>query len=60
MLDVCAHQQVESQSLVNFLPLDINDEDSVAAILSHADNAIQYGEDLEPKDPDVSIPSLRG
>ncbi|KAJ9062048.1 hypothetical protein DSO57_1014899 [Entomophthora muscae] len=44
---------VESQSLVNFLPLDITDEDSVAAILSHADNAIQYGEDLEPKDPDI-------
>ena len=36
--------------MVNFLPLDITDEDSVGLILSHVDNAIQYGEDTEPKE----------
>lgn len=37
--------------MVNFLPLDINDPDSVAAILLQVDFSIQYGEDLEPKEP---------
>jgi hypothetical protein len=36
--------------LVNLLPLNIKDEDSIAYILSQIDNAIQYGEDLEPKE----------
>jgi hypothetical protein len=40
--------------MVNFLPFDINDEDSVADILSHIDNAIQYGEGQEPKEPKVT------
>ena len=30
--------------MVQFLPLDVTDEDSVGLILSHIDNAIQYGE----------------
>lgn len=42
---------VESQSMVSFLPLDITDENSVAAIVSHVDNAVQYGEDQEPMEP---------
>jgi len=37
--------------MVSFLPLDITDEDSIGAILSHVDNAIQYGEHEEPKEP---------
>ena len=37
--------------MVSFLPLNIHDEDSVATVLSHVDNAIQYGEDMEPKEP---------
>jgi hypothetical protein len=47
---------VDDYSMVNFLPLDITDEDSIQFVLSHIDNAIQYGEDAEPKardhDPD--------
>lgn len=37
--------------MVQFLPLDITDEDSVELILSHIDNSIQYGEAEEPKPP---------
>lgn len=30
--------------MVQFLPLDLTDEDSITLVLSHIDNAIQYGE----------------
>lgn len=38
--------------MINFIPLDIRDEDSIAYLLSHVDNAVQYGEDQEPKEFD--------
>ena len=41
----------EDYSMVGFLPLNIYDPESIQFVLSHIDNAIQYGEDLEPKDP---------
>lgn len=44
-------QLVEDFNMVAFLPLNIQDEDSITAILSHVDNAIQFGEDQEPKEP---------
>jgi len=45
--------------MVQFLPLDVTDEDSVGVVLSHIDNAIQYGENEEPKEPkDVCCCSL--
>ena len=37
--------------MVNFIPLNVRSESSLAAILSHIDNATQYAENLEPKDP---------
>lgn len=37
--------------MVNFVPFDITDEDSIEYALSVIDTAIQYGEDLEPKEP---------
>ncbi|GJP40049.1 hypothetical protein CLOM_g24339 [Closterium sp. NIES-68] len=42
-------QLVDDYSLVNFLPLDISDEDSIQYVLSQVDNAIQYGEDADVK-----------
>jgi hypothetical protein len=36
--------QIEDFNMVSFLPLDVTDEDSVGLVLSHIDNAIQYGE----------------
>lgn len=44
--------QIQDHNLVSFLPLDVTNEDSVNAVLSHMDNAMQYGEDEEPKMPD--------
>ncbi|KAI8897272.1 GPN-loop GTPase [Globomyces pollinis-pini] len=41
---------IDEFNMVNLIPLNIKDEDSIAYILSHVDNAIQYGEDLEPKE----------
>jgi len=37
--------------MVSFLPLNLSSENSIAYVLSHIDNAMQYGEDEEPKEP---------
>jgi len=46
---------LDSYNLVNFLPLDITSEESIGFVLHHADTATQYGEDLEPMDPDGNV-----
>jgi len=38
---------IEDYKMVNFLPLDISDEDSISDLLTQIDNALQYGEDAE-------------
>jgi hypothetical protein len=38
---------LDNYSLVSFQPLDIGDEESIAAVLSVIDHAIQYGEDAD-------------
>ncbi|CAG8521878.1 9782_t:CDS:10 [Diversispora eburnea] len=48
-------QLIEDYNMVSFIPLNINNEDSITAVLSHIDNAIQYGEDQEPKEPKDEI-----
>ena len=47
---------IEDYSLVQFVPLDITDEDSITAVLAAIDNMIQYGEDLEVKVTDFDPP----
>jgi hypothetical protein len=37
--------------MVSFIPLDVTDEDSLNAVLFQIDHAVQYGEDLEPTEP---------
>lgn len=44
-------QLIEDFSMVSFLPLNLTDEDSVNKALSCIDNAVQYGEDEEPLEP---------
>ncbi|KAL6239831.1 hypothetical protein BDW75DRAFT_197495 [Aspergillus navahoensis] len=44
-------QLIDEFSMVSFLQLDVQDEDSVAAVLSHIDDAIQYHEAQEPREP---------
>ncbi|KAJ1558483.1 GPN-loop GTPase 3 [Nowakowskiella sp. JEL0078] len=47
---------IDQFNLVNFLPLNIKDEESIELILSHIDNSIQYGEDIEPKELNDDLP----
>jgi hypothetical protein len=44
-------QLIDDFSLVSFLKLDAQDEDSVGAILSYIDDAIQFHEAQEPREP---------
>ncbi|KAI1444732.1 GPN-loop GTPase [Annulohypoxylon stygium] len=41
---------IENFSMVSYLKLDVDDEDSVGAILSYIDDCIQYHEAQEPKE----------
>ncbi|UIZ26274.1 hypothetical protein KXD40_002181 [Peronospora effusa] len=38
-------------SMVAFVPMNINREESIEAVLMHVDHAINYGDDLEPQEP---------
>lgn len=44
-------QLIDDFSMVSFLKLDSQDEDSVGAILSYIDDAIQFHEAQEPREP---------
>ncbi|KAL1996790.1 hypothetical protein VTN49DRAFT_7655 [Thermomyces lanuginosus] len=48
-------QLIDDFSMVSFLKLDINDEDSVAAILSYIDDAIQFHDAQEPREPNDQV-----
>ena len=47
------HTQLSDYGLVQFMPLDISDDEAIANILLYVDSAIQYGEDLEVQVPKV-------
>jgi len=42
---------VDDFMIVSFITLDPTDEDSIQDVLLRTDHAIQYGEDVEPKEP---------
>jgi len=44
-------QLIEDHPLVQFLPLDLTNTDSLETVLSHIDHVVQFGEDEEPKEP---------
>jgi len=44
-------QLIEDHNMVQFLPLDVTDEDALQGILEHIDYMLQFGEDEEPKEP---------
>ena len=50
-LNQAVAQLIDDFSMVSFLQLDVQDEDSVGAILSYIDDAIQYHEAQEPREP---------
>jgi len=43
---------LDQWNLVNFIPLDISNEECISDLLAHIDNATQYGENEEPKEPE--------
>lgn len=47
---------IEDFSLVRFIPLNINDEESISDLLMIIDNAIQYGEDMDVRTRDFDPP----
>ncbi|KAI9193439.1 GPN-loop GTPase [Polychytrium aggregatum] len=50
-LNLALLRLIEEYNMVSFLPLNIKEEESISLVLQHIDNAIQYGEDIEPKEP---------
>jgi GTPase SAR1 family protein len=50
-LNKAVGQLIDDFSMVSFLQLDAQDDDSVGAILSHIDDAIQFHEAQEPREP---------
>ena len=51
---------IDDFSMVSFLQLDATDEDSVGAILSYIDDAIQYHEAQEPREPNDAMDDMDG
>lgn len=54
-LNKAVAQLIDDFSMVSFLQLDVQDEDSVGAILSYIDDAIQYHEAQEPREPNDEL-----
>ncbi|KAF2445663.1 ATP binding family protein-like protein [Karstenula rhodostoma CBS 690.94] len=50
-LNKAVAQLIDDFSMVSFLKLDAQDEDSLGAVLSYIDDAIQFHEAQEPKEP---------
>jgi len=46
---------IDSFSMVSYLRLDVQDEDSVGSILSYIDDAIQFHEAQEPREPNDEV-----
>lgn len=45
----CLAQQINDYSMVAFVPMNINNEESIETVLLHVDHAINFGEDVEPR-----------
>lgn len=50
-LNKAVAQLIDDFSMVSFLKLDVQDEDSIGAVLSYIDDATQFHEAQEPKEP---------
>lgn len=48
-------QLIDDFSMVSFLQLDVQDEDSVGGVLSYIDDAIQFHEAQEPREPNDEV-----
>ncbi|KAK2745290.1 ATP binding protein [Myotisia sp. PD_48] len=50
-LNKAVAQMIDDFSMVSFLKLDVQSEESIGAVLSYIDDAIQYHEAQEPREP---------
>ncbi|PGH00111.1 hypothetical protein GX51_06010 [Blastomyces parvus] len=50
-LNQAVGQLLDDFSMVSFLKLDVQDEDSIGSVLSYIDDAIQFHEAQEPREP---------
>ena len=50
-LNKAVAQLIEDYGMVSFLQLDVQNEDSVDAVLSYIDDTIQFHEAQEPREP---------
>ncbi|KAH7356305.1 GPN-loop GTPase [Pyrenochaeta sp. MPI-SDFR-AT-0127] len=50
-LNKAVAELIDGFSMVSFLKLDVQDEDSLGAVLSYIDDAIQFHEAQEPREP---------
>ena len=46
---------IEEYSMVCFVSLNVNDEETVENVFQHCDHCIQYGEDLSPRNPKICL-----
>ncbi|EPX75314.1 ATP binding protein Fet5 [Schizosaccharomyces octosporus yFS286] len=51
-LNQCIVQLIDDFNMVNFIPLESHNEESIEKVLSYIDDATQWHEDQEPRDPD--------
>ena len=42
---------LDEYDMVTFLPLDVSNDESISDLLQQIDHAMQYGEELEPREP---------
>ena len=54
-LNKAVAQLIDDFSMVSYLQLNVQDEDSVGAILSYIDDAIQFHEAQEPREPNDEV-----
>ncbi|KAL8929822.1 MAG: hypothetical protein Q9208_000966 [Pyrenodesmia sp. 3 TL-2023] len=54
-LNKAVAQLIDDFSMVSFLQLDVQDEDSVGGVLSYIDDAIQFHEAQEPREPNEEV-----
>ena len=54
-LNKAVAQLIDDFSMVSYLQLDVQNEDSVGAILSYIDDMIQFHEAQEPKEPNDEV-----
>ena len=54
-LNKAVAQLIDDYSMVQYLKLDVQDEDSIGSILAYIDDAIQYHEAQEPREPNDEV-----